>query len=323
MPNRNAPNAARMLWNQGLRALVQRAGRVPILTYHRIHSEPSPISVSPEAFELQLRTLKELFRPLSLTELVWYLEHGKPAPPGAVVLTFDDGFLDNYTTALPLLKAYEVPATFFVATAMIGQEDYYWFDRVRHGLKTTLAVAAAWPAIAPALEGKSREQQIAVVTEALKREKSRAARELLEAVCDPVRPPGRLTMTWKEVRALATDGMEIGSHTVTHPILSQQQLHEAEREIRHSKETLEAKLGFPVLHFAYPNGQRHDYSPAIAGMVRQAGYRSACTMISGLSSARSPLFELERLSIRYQYRIPQFLAKLSGRFLRPSSAPMA
>lgn len=310
--------ADRRLWIQCLRALVQRRGLAPILTYHRVHPEPSSISVTPEAFELQMRTLRELYHPLSLTELVWHLEQRRSLPAGAVVVTFDDGFVDNHATALPILQAYDIPATFYVATGMIGEAGYYWFDRVRRGLRSEAEVASAWPAIAPSLAGKSRDAQIALVTEALKLQESRTARELLEALCEPVQPPARQTMTWDEVRALAEGGMEIGSHTVTHPILSRQGLEEAEWEIRHSKATLEAQLGRPILHFAYPNGQPRDYSPAIARMVQAAGYRSATSMIPGLCGPDSSLFSLERLSIRHQYRLPHFLTKLSGRLARPA-----
>lgn len=315
---RAASHPATGLWTQCLRALVQRRGLVPILTYHRIHPEPSSISVSPAAFELQMRTLRELFHPISLTELVWRLERRSPLPAGAVVVTFDDGFVDNYQTALPILKAYDIPATFYVATGMIEERAYYWFDRVRLGLRSEAEVVQAWPALAPLIAGKPRDAQIALVTEALKREASRTAKELLDAVCEPLEPPERLTMTWDEVRALADAGMEIGSHTVTHPILSRQRLEEAEWELRHSKAVLEARTGSPVLHFAYPNGQPRDYSPVIARMVQEAGYRSATSMIPGLAGARSSLFELERLSIRYQYGLPHFLTKLSGRLARPS-----
>lgn len=307
----------RRLWNQCLEALVRRPGRAPILTYHRIHPEPSSISVPPEAFELQMRTLRELYHPLSLTELVWHLERARPLPPGAVVVTFDDGFRDNYDTALPILQAYGIPATFFIASGTIGQQQYYWFDRVRHGLKPFAAVAAAWPELASALADKSREAQIALVTEALKRQESETASRLLSEICDPVHPTARETMTWEEVRALAAAGMEIGSHTVTHPILSRQRPSGAEWEIRHSKEILEAQTGSPVLHFAYPNGQPRDYSSSIAAMVRAAGYRSAVSMVPGLAGSHSSLFGLERLSIRHHYRLPHFLMKLSGRLSRP------
>lgn len=324
MPDLDVPAIAapwsppgRRLWNQCLRALVRRPGMAPILTYHRIHPEPSSISVSPQAFELQMRTLQELFRPLSLTEVVWHLERGKPLPPGAVVVTFDDGFRDNHTTALPILKAHAIPATFFVATDLIGRRAYYWFERVRHGLRSAPLVAAAWPELAPALEGRGRAEQIALVTEALKKEEATRARELLEAVCEPVRPTERQTMTWDEVRQLASAGMEIGSHSVSHPILSRQSPRDAERELCQSKEQLESELGMPILHFAYPNGQPRDYSPEIVTMARAAGYRSACSMIPGLCGAHSSPFELERLSIRYHYQLPQFLLKLSGRLGRP------
>lgn len=299
----------------GLRCVspfLLRPGRVPILMYHRVHPDRDVLSVSPERFALHMRVVRECFAPLSLSELTLHLRRGRPLPPRALVVTFDDGYRDNYTHAFPVLKAYGIPATFFVTTGLIGERRHFWWDRVRQGLKPEAAVSAAWPELGDRLRGRSRAEQVALVEEALKRVATVEARDRLELLCAPVVPETRGTMTWAELKEMAEAGMEIGSHTVTHPILANQDPAEAAWEVRHSKEVLERELGREVAHFAYPNGGRDDFSPALMRQIEAAGYVSACSTLEGFVSKRSDPFSLERIGIYSNLNVPAFLLKLAG-----------
>lgn len=306
------PAPARFL----LEALGWRADRALILMYHRVHADPHVLSVSPERFEAQIRFLKEFCHPLSLSELVEALRHGRRLPPRSVVVTFDDGYRDNYTHAFPVLQAYGIPATFFVTSGMIQADQYFWWDRIQQSLKPPEEVAAQWPAVADALGEREREAQVAVVTEALKEVPTHAARELIERICEPSRPPERQTMTWDEIRVMADAGMEIGSHSVTHPILSRQALEEAAWEVRASKETIERELGRPVRHFAYPNGRSCDFPAELIAHLEACGYESAASAVEGAVTRRSVPFALERIGIYHDPSMRRFVGSLVKGFLR-------
>ena len=107
-----------------------------------------------------------------------------------------------------------------------------------------------------------------------------------------------LMMTWEMVRALPKEGIAIGAHTVSHSILTNMEEREAEREITESKRRIETQLGEPVRHFAYPNGTRRDWSPAIISLVRRAGFETACTTVQGGNGLHSNPYELRRIEIQ-------------------------
>lgn len=301
-PGRALPRA---LWSA-----LRGRDRAAVLMYHRVHPEPDVLSVSPERFAAHVRFLREYCHPISLSELVRALEEARPLPAGAVVLTFDDGYRDNFTHAYPILAAHGVPATFFVTTGLIDERRHFWWDRVRLGLKEASDVVREWPAIAPALEGLDRHARIARVTEALKRVPSSEARDLIERITFPVGPAEPVTMSRDDLRVMARHGMEIGSHTVTHPILSQQSPEEGDWEVIQSKRDLESQLGLPVMHFAYPNGRACDFSARLMRTLQEAGYASACSTVEGVVTPRSTRFSLERIGVYQDMPLSRLVLKL-------------
>ncbi len=271
-----------------------RAG-VPILTYHRI-AERAFSHVTRENFAAQMQFVRGLYEPVPLGEIVDCLEAGRPFPPRAIVVTFDDGYRDNYQHAFPVLKALGIPATFFVSTGMVGGTAPFWWDRISEGLKDVDAVIGAWPALSRRLLGASRDEAVRIVTQYAKELDSSEARAMIDAICEPPGQFARKTMNWSELREMADAGMEIGSHTVTHPILARQSSDEAVWEIVESKATIEANLGRPVDHLSYPNGRPCDVSEEVLRSVKEAGYKSACSTVPGTVKRGSSRFMLERIS---------------------------
>ncbi len=295
-----------------VRALLSRRERARVLMYHRIHSERAWLNVSPENFLLQMRLIKAFFTPLSLSELVACLRRGRPIPPRAVVITFDDGYRDNYEKAFPVLRDLGIPATFFVTTGLIESRQHFWWDHVRLGLKPEAELMEAWPEMCHQLAGLPRPQLVDRVTARLKEIPHDQARQLLKAICLPVEPAEPETMTWPQLRELVRAGMEVGSHTVSHPILAQQSREEAEWEIRHSKATLEQQLGCPVKHFAYPNGRPCDLSPEQPRILEQVGYLSACTTVDRFVDRGSSVYGLERIAVNGFDSPVKFLLRMAG-----------
>ena len=114
----------------------------------------------------------------------------------------------------------------------------------------------------------------------------------------PEPPPDRASLSWDEMRALAADGVEIGCHTDSHPILSRvSDVSELEHEIRGAKELMEKRLKRKVDHFCYPNGREIDISAAAVACVREAGFASAVTCTYGLNTVQADPLRIRRLPV--------------------------
>ena len=282
-----------------------------ILAYHRIaevRPDPWGLAVSPAHFREQLEVLAKYWHPLRLQEVVRALKTGQRLPPRAVVLTFDDGYADYVSNARPLLQQYGIPATLFVTCGKLDQETAFWWDELAHlllepaNLPETLTLwvagtACHWELGAAATygdderrrdrdrrawEGKdgSRYAFHFSVWERL-RPLPDAERELL---LDEIRswtgrkcsaPSGTRPLSSEELSNLTRCELtEVGSHTLTHPLLPTLPVAAQRTEIAGSKRNLEEILEVEVESFAYPYGK---YNNETEFLVREAGFRCACT----------------------------------------------
>jgi peptidoglycan/xylan/chitin deacetylase (PgdA/CDA1 family) len=227
-------------------------------------------------------------------------------------VTFDDGYADNLHNALPLLEASAICATVFVATGNLGMENGYWWDQVEEllllpgQLEDPLSVLIGeerhrWRLGASAtldVEDFRSGRRWNVLEKSDPSPRHSAYRSLCQAL-RPLKPAAReaalsqLRAQWKgsatnpkpphallqdELRQLAVAGLvEIGAHSVTHPVLAALSLQEQRREIEEGKQTLEAVCGQATTSFAYPYGSEADYSNETVQLVRQAGFACACT----------------------------------------------
>ena len=217
---------------------------IPILMYHHVGVPDSgadsirrDLSVSPTRFEGQLRYLVERgYQPITLTDLAMHLQVGRALPAKPVVLTFDDGFEDQYTNAYPLLKKYGFVGTFFVITRFADEE------RPEH-------------------------------------------------------------MSWSEIELLHANGMEIGSHSYTHPSLWGKSYDYLVWQVLGSREAIETRTQESVRFFSYPSGQ---YDQLTIDVLKSAGYWGAVTVEAGsLQSAEAP-FEMKRIRVRGTYDLNDF-----------------
>lgn len=309
-----------------------RSGKVQILSYHRVAPEPDeflppmPLAV----FERQMEFLARACNVLGLEQAIEGLRSGD-VPDNAVAVTFDDGYRDNLVHALPVLNALSLPATVFLVTGCIGTGKLIWHDRVVRAFHATpvreLPGFGPDGATSPLTGADNRRRARQSVLRYLKtldvaRREAEIARltELLEVTDITVREG--LMLDWDEVREMRAAGVSVGAHTVSHPILSRIPDEQAREEIEGSKREIERQLGEAVHGFAYPNGARRDFTPAIKRMLAEAGYEYALTTILGANAAPSAttldLLELKRLNIEEDH-VPAFAAKLD--LLRLNSAP--
>lgn len=289
--------------------LVSPAGqRAKLLTFffHRVLEKPDPMipgEMHAAQFDQALRWIGDQFRVLRPLEACEHLAAGN-LPARAAIISFDDGYRDNHDVALPLLKRHRMSAAFFVATGYLG-DGVQFNDRLTEAMRAHAGdtFEAAWLGLGrlPTGDLQARLQSLHRLREGIKylplAERSQAL-ERIEAACgvDTARPArDRIMMTPEEVQALAADGMEIGGHTVMHPILKSVDDVTAFEEISRGRAALAALLPRPPQLFAYPNGKLGtDFEPRHADMARRAGFSYAFSTQRGAADARTDRMMLPR-----------------------------
>lgn len=276
--------------------------RLTILIYHRVLPEPDRLReglVDQQWFERQLDVVGRIFDVLPLSEAVRRLRERSLRRP-SICITFDDGYADNEEVALGLLLKRGMPASFFVASGYL-QGGCMWNDQVFEAVR---AVPGAEVDFSHLGLGAYRTQTIeeraaaaGLLIDKLKYlepcERDRTTEALVAA--SGVRLP-KLMMSPAQVRSLHRAGMEIGGHTVSHPILTRLGREDARREIRECKSQLEAIIQAPIRMFAYPNGRpKQDYDLEHANLVREAGFELAVSTATGVAVPSSQPFQLPRL----------------------------
>jgi len=280
-----------------------------VLRYHRVYPDGfTPLyelGVPRSLFEAQLDFLQRHYAVIPLEEVCAGLFDGAPLPDRAVTITFDDGYRDNFTEALPALEARGLPATVFVTAGHVESGAPFWWDRVATAFENAPAgvveidLGSGREPISLS-DAQIRLRLIDAVCERAKLMPHSEARRwigALEAELEAPAPGDRSVLTWDEVRQLRARGVEIGSHTLDHPVLSRMESAEAQRQIVESRQLLEERLDAPVRFFAYPNGKRDDLTPEVVAAVRCAGYRAALTTIEGRASAASDPYRIERVGV--------------------------
>lgn len=275
--------------------------KLSILIYHRVHNDHDVRFMEPTTseFDAQLTFLKKFFCFHTLEDAVTMLASNS-LPVNSAVITFDDGYKDNYTNALPILLKHKIPATFFVTTSFIGG-GCMWNDRVIHSLVSSPKASVSLPYF----DGKEvilgdvetrKNIALAILSKIKHLDYQQREDAVAEVVaCSGGTIPKDIMMSIDEVIALRDAGMEIGGHTTTHPILTKLSESAAYLEIAQGKETLEGWLGQQIKTFAYPNGKPHeDYCKVHAEAVKKLGFTGAVSTAWGISTYKSDLFQLPR-----------------------------
>lgn len=282
-----------------------RGACLSILMYHRVLPQADPLfpgEVDAPRFDAQMALLARSFNVLPLAEAARRLSDGS-LPPRALVITFDDGYADNHEIALPTLRRHGLSACFFIATSFLDG-GRMWNDTViecvRRSRRDALDLAPFGLGRLPlgnpvqrraaidALLGVIKYQTVAQRVDSL---------DQLRTLCDPAALPDDLMMRSDQVRSLHAQGMEIGAHTVQHPILCTLDADAARREMLDSRRHLEGLVDAPVTLFAYPNGRPdQDYAAAHVAIARDLGFAAAVSTAVGVSTAGADLLQLPRFT---------------------------
>ena len=277
--------------------------------------------------------ITKAFQPVSLNNIAEAARGHAALPDYAVTVTVDDAYRSYLSWGHPVFRRHKIPVTVFAVAGFSDGRLWLWPDQTEFALEHTTRTSIQ----AEVRPGKildldlstpaSRSAATSQLNEALKLvpDEARLAfianLESLTGVSIPPYPPAnRAAMTWDELRAVAADGVEIGCHTETHPILSRVVSPEKlEREICGAKEFLESRLWLPVNHFCYPNGRAIDIGPAAAEMVRKAGYTSATTTTWGMNPVNADPMAIKRLPFSGDTS-PQYAAELLAGLHLPDNA---
>jgi peptidoglycan/xylan/chitin deacetylase (PgdA/CDA1 family) len=309
--------------------------RAIVLLYHRVNevpSDPQLLCVSRKHFGEHLQVLKDFTRPGLLKTLHGTLEHAFVRYPAAI-LTFDDGYADNLHYAKPLLERYDMPATVFVTTDLLGSKAGFWKDvlnriLLRPGnlpgtLKLNINGASVqwelgeaarydvkdferhhrWDVSQPS-NPTTRQQlyrSLSILLQAASgSEQHNVVNEIVSWAGVPTdNSLDDCILSAEEVIQLARDGLvEVGSHTASHPVLSCLALNEQRKEIQQSKRRLEDILGYPVTSFAYPYGGPSHYTPETVAATREAGFKVACSNFEGMVRRNADMYQLPRFLVR-------------------------
>ena len=275
------------------------------LIFHRVLPKPDPLRPGePDAvrFEQMMRFIASNFAVLPLPEAVERLQNGN-LPRRACCITFDDGYADNLTIALPILEKYRLPATVFVATGYLDGGRMFndaVIDAIALTQKTNLDLRDIGLGSLPVGTTEEKRNSITAILERIKlsppeQREQEVTAILVSAQCGKL--PADIMLTTAQVRELSDRGVEIGGHTVAHTILTTLDDERASDEICSGKKILEAIIGKPVTSFAYPNGRPgRDYADRHPALVKAAGFQRAVSTAYGVGWAKNDVYQLPRFT---------------------------
>jgi peptidoglycan/xylan/chitin deacetylase (PgdA/CDA1 family) len=260
-------------------------------------------SISPSTFEAIIAFFSERFHALSLPDLVAHLADGESLPPNTFAVTFDDGFLDTWSVAKPILESYEVPATVYVTTGYVGGEVSPYEFELANVIASRNGVHFHWEGCEYHWDFKNKQDRERCFVEIKRMGKPypyTLRRALMTKVFGEGKPPNfpePLYMNWPQVVDLSQSPLfTIGAHTHRHVLLPSQTSEEVFNEIDSSKKILESKLGFPIQHFAYPYGSS---SPTIRSVVQCCKFASAVgTKPEGINPETVDCFAIPRIELK-------------------------
>jgi peptidoglycan/xylan/chitin deacetylase (PgdA/CDA1 family) len=283
---------------------------VVIIMYHSVMTDPSSAQTtlggiihSTEVFRGQMEVIARHFHAVSMDDVLSFLKGDKPLPPRSVVVTFDDGYADNYQAANDILSPAGIPGVFYVAVDCVDKQRLPWPSLLRHAFLTskkerwTEADGLVWPLSST----QQRIQALDRASEYCGKLSGIPQDQFVESLqqqlgTESPRPSQRLMMTWDEVRGLGRNGHTVGSHTMTHPNMAYIPENDARTELVESKRRLEQELGSPVVHFSYPCPalQPHWVERTVSAS-RQIGYQTAVTTNGGIVRRQDDPLSLRRI----------------------------
>jgi peptidoglycan/xylan/chitin deacetylase (PgdA/CDA1 family) len=315
---------ASLLRNTGITALRLRhyPHRLPVLAYHRILDDDTDPATLPDPglfsarlsdFRRQLQWLTRYFDCVTFQGLTRHAARQRPP----LIITFDDGYEDNYRLAWPALRDAGAAAVFFVTTDFIDQHRPLWFDRASHALRSSgnTLPEDLLRRLPPARPDENLLQRCLLWLKSLDQQQREQMLVRLERHGNIASAPSGTPMNWDQLREMAASGMEIGSHSCSHAVLANETPAQIRAELSQSKLRIESETGQPCQSIAYPVGGDTAISDEVVAEARHCGYAYACSYVSGMNSLPPVIpWRLNRLHVE----LDQSDAELSASIAFPS-----
>lgn len=291
-----------------------------ILMYHAVVRDPLPVSdwcfLSEDSFTRQIEYLSRHFSVVPMSSAVELLRQGRVEKPTAVI-TFDDGYQNNFDVAFPILKKHGVPATIFLTTGFVDTADSIWFCHIIDALARTRKTSIRWENEELDLSGAGAKANASARLQASIKEHPAAEigsllqRIYAELAVDPVvefklESPFRILNSGSIREMLQSGLVEFGAHTVTHPILSSLSREQQSSEISGSADSVERLTGQPCRFFAYPNGRPQDFDSTTVEFLQKRGIAAAVTTTAGSNDGETTFLKLQRYGVGANLGFPMF-----------------
>lgn len=306
------------------------------LNYHRIGDSRGTLfdsgvwSATAEAFDAQVRYLKrhtDVITPNDLADIVECRRRGRFA-----LITFDDGYRDNYELAFPILKSHGVSATFFVTTGFVDHPQLPWWDRIAWMIRVSTRQELdlkPWIGDTLRLDGEDRQAVIVKVLARYKELPEEATLQFSDAIAAASgsdRPPeaNGLWMSWDMIRQMHASGMVIGGHTVNHPVLARLAPERQLEEIRQSCKRIHKELGTPTHYFSYPVGGIDTFNQHTREGLGRAGVKFAFSYYGGMRTVADwDDYDVRRFAVEEDVDRDQFasVTAFPRIFARPRQSP--
>ncbi len=312
--------------------LFAPSGRLVILNYHRIsekkgedHLSEFDIGVTRDKFERQMRYLKRNFVVLPFSRAVELLKTENDWPKSPLVISFDDGYRDLYLNAFPLLEKHNLSAMVFISTRSIDEGGTFWWDELRDLVENNYLdelKLALENSLSPEYDLNFKHLQdiqdkkffLEKTTSEFKRLKGKYRDELLgklKRLLKTTVETKRDLLSWKEIKELRKAGIEFGSHTHSHYLLTLEEENVVEEELKLSKRKLEENLKEKIEFLSYPSGL---YNPEVKKLAEKSGYKAGCSNTYGYNEKGADLYALKRLSLEESQSLDDFIISLGRLF---------
>jgi len=305
-------------------------GGCAILLYHRVtnlETDPQLLAVSTENFYEQIKYLKKYCNVLRIDEFLEIKKKKGKFPRKSCVLTFDDGYADNYLEALPILEANNMQAIFYISTCNLNTDREFWWDEMERVLLLTEKTPAelktrlnetekefcttnyelcldAYNFLLPVLRNMNPNKRNKKIEEFAQWSGNMKGRET------------HRSLTYEELKALdRSDSVVIGAHTHNHPSLAALNYNDQFEEIKVSKDILESCLQRKIVHFSFPFGAKGDYNQNTLKICKELGFEMVCSNFAGHVFKEVAIMELPRLLVR-NWNIKEFKAMINNRSYR-------
>lgn len=302
-----------------------------VITYHRVdrpsenpHLYPGVHSATPEQFAAQLDQLQMCSNIVSLDDVLDAIEGRRRLPAKSVLITFDDAY-QNFETAWQYLKLRGLPVVLFVPTSFPDHpENKFWWDRVHWAISSSPKTQITLDSQTLPLDGLQQKSQAArMIAAKVKQLPHRDAMPWIDTLCEELQEDAKPNevLSWERLRELSEEGVAMGAHTHTHPLMNQIDLDEAREEAIRSRDELQKRLGKEIHSFCYPAG---GVSDEVAAMLKDIGYTAAFTTKRGVNDLDAcDAMRLNRINVggRTSTNVMRMQFLSYARSLKPARQP--